>query len=137
MGVEQYQIDIKDNISISLYSILGSTSILFWLISGIIIQGYFKGRRTKMLVILLGLCIVSESIQLTLAYIHKGNNSSPESNETEEDIFLVITGSITYCLYYQICLLSSCDIAKIERLRSNIKHLGMLYCVMNGIQYFA
>ena len=36
-----------------------------------------------------------------------------------------------------ICLLSACDIAKIEMLRSNIKYIGMVYCFLVFFQMMA
>jgi hypothetical protein len=44
----------------------------------------------------------------------------------------VVSGSISYSLYYMLCICGPLDMAKVEMLKNNLKFIGMLYSVLSG-----
>jgi hypothetical protein len=43
-----------------------------------------------------------------------------------------VQGVIIYTLFYQVCILSPIDMAKVWMLRSNLKVIGIFYCILCG-----
>ena len=46
-----------------------------------------------------------------------------------------IQGVLVYTLFYQVCILGPIDMAKVWMLRSNIKVIGIFYCILCGFSY--
>jgi hypothetical protein len=43
-----------------------------------------------------------------------------------------VQGVIVYTLFYQVCILCPIDMAKVWMLRSNIKVIGLFFCILCG-----
>lgn len=47
-----------------------------------------------------------------------------------------IQGIIIYTLFYQVCILGPIDMAKVWMLQSNVKVIGIFYCILCGFTNF-
>lgn len=43
-----------------------------------------------------------------------------------------VQGVLVYTLFYQVCILSPIDMAKVWMLKSNVKVIGIFYCILCG-----
>ena len=99
-------------------------SIIVWIFISVIVYVCHRGRRNFIICVALLISFVSDTTMLGITF-----KEESIFNIGMQSVYL-ISASFTYTTFYMVCLLTSCDIAKIEVLRSNVKMLGLLFCII-------
>ena len=91
---------------------------------------YYNGRRITINFILILILVPLELVQFFVQMFV--NDFSKEGKYTANFYLNGIQGIVVYTVYYQVCILGPIDMAKVWMLRSNVKVIGIFFCVLFG-----
>lgn len=95
---------------------------------------YYNGRRITINFILIVICVPIELAQFIVqAFVTTGEDDFSSGGKYTANFYLnALQGVVVYTLYYQVCILGPIDMAKVWMLRSNIKVIGIFFCILFG-----